>query len=179
MKTMRPRHLLASLALLCSACSLPEQVATAEGPAFTLTAQEPVAAFEVTLCLSGPNPQHLDVRGHLEANVRTHAPDLELLIESLDRPEVDEGEFDDHARTYALDPGEDNRGFLRMLADGDFRGSGERCGEPEVIEFSVDLPPGATVDVDTWHATMTVQWDDGAFGDGPRDGDLRVEISRL
>ena len=176
---MRPA-LLASLAVLAVGCSLPQEMATAEGPAFTLTAEEAVAAFEVTLCLSGPNPKNLYVRGHINATARASASGHTLLVESLDRPEVEEGERDDHARTFELTAGEDATARVQMVADADFRGRGERCAEPEVIQFSTDgLAPGASISVDEWDATMVVEWNDGAFGKGPDDGDLRIEIVRL
>lgn len=179
MFSMMRKTLLSSLAVLAVGCSMPEQVATSEGPAFTLTADEPVAAFEVTLCLSGPNPKQLFVSGHVDATARTEAGGVDVLLESLDRPESDDA-FDPHARTFELAADEDTSAVLRMVADGDFRGSGERCAEPEVIQFSVDdLPPGASVEVEPWDVTMVVRWNDGSFGSGPKDDDLRIEIVRL
>ncbi len=179
MFSMMRRSLLASLAVLTVGCSLPEEMATTEGPAFTLTADEPVAAFEVTLCLSGPNPKELYVTGHINATARASASGQALRVESLDRPEVEDGEGDAYAGTFDLTAGED-AASIRMVADADFRGSGERCAEPEVIQFStVGLAPGASIAVEEWDATMVVEWNDGAFGKGPDAGDLRIEIVRL
>lgn len=180
MFSMMRRSLLASLAVLAVGCSLPEEMATTEGPAFTLTADEPVAAFEVTLCLSGPTPKELYVRGHINATARSSASGQTLLVESLDRAEVEEGDHDDHARTFELTAGEDTSARIQMVADDDFRGRGERCAEPEVIQFSTEaLAPGDSISVDAWDATMVVEWNDGAFGKGPNDGHLRVDIVRL
>mgnify|MGYP000580547316 CR=1 FL=1 len=172
---------LLSVGLLMTGCSLPEQIRTEAGPAFTLTADAPVAAFEVTLCLTGPDPKSLYVRGRVNAVATTDADrDLQLHMESLDRPVVADDEHDAHARTLELPASGDVEGGFGLLAEAQWKGSGRRCAEPEAIQFAVDgLQPGESVTVEDWDVTMTAQWNDGSFGSGPDDEDLSVEIVRL
>ncbi len=166
---------------LMTGCSMPEATQTVEGPAFTLTADEPVAAFEVTLCLKGPSPKELYVSSSLFMAATTDAGEPVMLrVESLERPEPEPDARDPYLADVEVGPGEPNERVISLVADAAWKGSGERCAEPEVVQFSVDaLPEGASVSVDEWDVTMRVEWNDGMFGNGPDDGDVSVEIEQL
>lgn len=167
--------LVLGLSLLVAGCSLPSVEVSVEGPTFTLTADEPVAAFEVTLCLEGPSPRMVHVNGTLNADARTTAGTATLELDSLaDRPgddEPDRVETSEHGAELA---------WFSLAADGDWEGSGRRCSVPEIVEFSAHgLASDEALEVEAWAVTLGVQWDDGMFGDGPDEGDLSVEIERL
>lgn len=167
--------LVLGLSLLVVGCSLPSVETSVEGPSFELTADEPVAAFEVTLCLKGPSPGLLYVDGILSAQARTTASAATLQLESLaDQPGHNGPEL------LEVTPQGAELEWFHLAADGDWKGGGRRCSTPEVVEFSAKgLEPGETLEVEDWAVTMSVQWDDGVFGDGPDKGDLSVEIERL
>lgn len=167
--------LVLGLSLLVVGCSLPRVEKAFDGPSFVLTADEPVAAFEITFCLEGPSPKVLDVDGTLSAEAVTTADVTTLRLESLASQPGHEG-------PEALEVTEDGAEleWFHLATDADWKGSGRRCAPPEVVEFSADgLSPGETLDVEGWAVTMSARWDDGAFGDGPSEGDLSVEIERL
>ncbi len=171
---LRPCLLLA-LSMLTAGCSLPELETSLEGPAFVLTADEPVAAFEVTLCLKGSVPKELFVSGSLSADARTTAGAATLRVDSQsDRP-TDEGS--DSVEVS----GADAELFLWLAAEGPWKNGGRRCSAPEVVEFSAEgLAPGESLEVEAWAVSMQVEFEARAFGgDGPEDGDLSVEIERL
>ncbi len=167
--------LVLGLSLLVVGCSLPTVEKSVEGPSFELTADEPIAAFEVTLCLKGPSPGFLRVDASLSAEARTSASAATLQLESL----ADQPGHNGPERLDVTPQGAELEWFF-LAADGDWKGSGRRCSSAEVVEFSAEgLEPGETLDVEDWAVTMSVQWDDGMFGDGPDKGDLSVEIERL
>ena len=125
---------LLALAVLVPACSLPSQERIVAGPAFTLTADAPVAAFEVTLCVDGPKVKNAFVSATAEFTaVATSSRPLTLDVESLEAPEGEAAPTE-----VGLSPGAPEDDSLWMVAAGAFERGGRRCGEPEVIQFSVD-----------------------------------------
>lgn len=167
--------LVLGLSLLVVGCSLPLFERSVEGPSFELTADEPVAAFEVTLCLEGPSANIMSLHASLDAEARTTADAATLQLQSLaDRPGQNEPD-----RLEVTPQGAELEWF-HLAADGDWEGSGRRCATPEVVEFSAEgLQPGETLEVETWNVTMSGKWDNGMFGGGPDEDDLIVEIERL
>ncbi|MGH1347813.1 MAG: hypothetical protein ACRBN8_40035 [Nannocystales bacterium] len=169
---------LVSLGLLVSGCSLPEQTRTASGPSFTLTGESPIEAFDVTMCLNGPDPKKLFVHGRVNVAATTNTGrDVTLRVESLERPEEEEDGV--HVRELDLSGADEVETGFSLVANAMWKGSGERCADPEAVQFSVEsLEPGEAVTVD-WDVTMSVRWDDGSFGKGPDDSDLRIDIEQL
>jgi len=166
---------LLALALLVPACSLPVQERVVSGPAFTLTPDAPVAAFEVTLCIDGPKVKHAYVSATAEFSaVSTSTRPLRLDAESLDAPE------DQQPATLHLSPGASKDDSLWMVAAGAFERGGRRCGEPEVLQFSVDaLDANERIDVTAWDVVMRVEWEGDKIGQSLGDEDLSVEIVQL
>jgi len=150
---------------------MPSALASLEGPSFVLTADEPVAAFEVTLCLEGPTAKAAYVHASLTADARTTGDAATLRLESLaDRP-ADEGS--DSLEVSAQ--GQELR--FSLEADGPWEDGGRRCSTPEVVEFSAEgLADGQSLEIEAWVVDMDVKWDAGAFGGGR--GDSRVSYDR-
>lgn len=167
------RASLFALALAVPACSLPVEAHTVAGPAFMLTADEPVAAFEVTLCVDGPKVKHAYVSAQLDLTARaTSTRPLRLDVTSL--------QAEDEALQLELSPGAEEEDSLWMDAEGSFEPGGRRCGEPQVVEFSVDtLGELDSIEVARWDVTMRVEWEGERFGGHLDDADLSVEIVRL
>ena len=169
---------LVALTMLVPGCSMPQQERTARGPAFTLTPDVPVAAFDVTLCLEGPDPHDLHVWASVQvsATSTTGRPVL-LRMESLER---DGFEDDGYVEDLHIPASSRNTGSFALGANAQWHGGGKRCAAPEPVQFVVEgLEPGESVTVDNWDVTMTVKWYDGNFGHGPDDADLSIEIERL
>lgn len=167
--------LLVALSMLSAGCSLPEVQTSLEGPSFVLTSDEPVAAFEVTLCLEGSVPKELFVSGSLTADVRTSGEAATLRLESQsDRPMGEGSESVEVSRQGA-------ELFLWLEAEGPWKDGGQRCSTPEVVEFSAEgLAQGESLEVEAWAVSMEVEFQTRVFGgDGPDDGDLSVQIERL
>ncbi|MBV1858854.1 MAG: hypothetical protein KUG77_10610 [Nannocystaceae bacterium] len=167
--------------LLVGGCSMAKQVETVDGPGFTLSAETPVMAFEVTLCLTGPSPDELYIDGRVGAEFTTTAGRaIPVLLESLEAPISEDGEFNQYNRTFDVESEETSNASVSLVADGEWKAGGRRCSAPEVIQFSVEsLESGETVDVAAWDVTMSASWSDGAFGDGPKGSDLSVTIAPL
>lgn len=171
---IRPCLLLA-ISMLAVGCSPPSATTEFEGPSFVLTAEEPVAAFEVTLCVQGPAQDRLSVGASIIADARTTAGTATLGLESLaDRP------ADERSLTAEVSSAGETLRRFDLQADGAWNGGGRRCAAPEVVEFSADgLAPGESLEVEAWSVVMDATWDGRAFSDTLYDEDLRVEVERL
>lgn len=171
---LRPSLMLA-LSMLAAGCSPPSAFAELEGPGFVLTAQEPVAAFEVTLCLNAPTDEQLFVQASVAVEARTTLGTAALRLESLaDRP------ADERSLTAEVSSALSPVRWFGLQADGDWKARGRRCATPEVVEFSAErLSPGASLKVESWSVQMDVTWEGRAFSDSLDSGDLTVEIEQL
>ncbi len=179
MTTIR-RSLLAMLGLLAVGCQLPLQATSIEGPALMLTAEQPVAAFEIRLCLSGPKMRWVNVEGRVAARAKTEVGSAVLEMEALDRPRVEDDEDDPYAHSMTIDAGEETLGIVELVTDGSFRANGVRCSAAEVLQFTADgLAPGAQLNVYSWDVSMVVEWSDGVLGEGPDEDELWIELEPL
>lgn len=161
--------------MLAVGCSPPSATTEFEGTSFVLTAEEPVAAFEVTLCLKGAAQDDLFVGASITADARTTAGIAMLRLESLaDRP------VDERSLTAVVSPASTDVRWFELQADGDWSGSGRRCASPEVVEFSAEgLAPGESLNVEAWSVVMNATWEGRAFSDSLYSDDLTIEVERL
>lgn len=142
-----------------------------------LTAAEPVAAFEVTLCLSGEPPNNgLHVYGSFYATARTSQGEVvEVTLESLDAPgDESTSPFVDvvSATTASVDAD------ISLYTERDWEAEGRRCQE-QVVQVSVpDLAEGQSVVVSDLYVTMLAQWS-SFCGPGVQEESLSIEVVRL
>ncbi len=152
-----------------------------EGPTFTLDAQTPVAAFEVTLCMEGPEVKNTQPKATIYASwVAPSGAAVIVTAENLDAvadPDDDDNPYFDEED----EPGPEGSLSVEVdTDDGPWEGrSGQRCQRAQVIQFDApDLAQGESVEL-TWSARFGGNFYSGAYGDPLEDEHWIVNIQRL
>ncbi len=168
------------LPLLAGACEPASASTVAEVPSeLVLTADEPVAAFEVRLCVVGEPPHALDVSAHFDLQAFTNEGSVELTLESLEAdPEVDGHEAAFDVRTVQSDDGYSLG--ISLVAEADWGSSGMRCAAPEVVQISgSELARDQVVNIIGLEARGSAQWSERGCGGGFDEDWLQIEVERL
>lgn len=175
MARRKPLHQLIAFFALSIACQ-PATIEASEqlGESVTLTADAPVAAFEVNVCLEGGAPANLSVYGSFFATVTTSEGEVEFTLESLESPE---SESSPYVHTATATPSGDELS-IALLTDRDWDASGRRC-QTQTVQLSVpSLDETQTVTISDLRMTGTAEWS-GFCGPSPDDGDLTLDAVRL
>lgn len=136
-----------------------------------LTADEPVAAFEVTLCMTGGTPANLNGYGSFSGTVSSSAGEVEFTLESL------ESEEDSYTETTsATSTAEPTK--ISLVTDRDWGSSGERC-QTQVVQLSVpSLEADQSVTVTELSVDFNAEWS-GFCGPTPDDDSLSITVERV
>ena len=168
----RPLRRIFLVATLGFACQ-PGRAATEQelGEDVVLTADAPVAALEVTLCMTGGTPNGLAGYGNVFAEVSTNEGTAEFTLESL------ESEEDPYRETTSASATAE-RLNIALLTDRDWEADGERC-QQQVVQLSVPaLEAGQTVTVSDLSVSFTAEWA-GFCGPVPDDDNLSIAVERV
>ena len=175
MARRKPLHTLCALFALVVACS-PLTAETSEViEEVILTADDPVAAFEVSLCISGDAPDGLSPYGSFGGTVSTNEGEVEFTLEVLDAeseveptPHLDIIDATSAAQTTSVS----------LDSERNWGGSGQRCKE-QVVQLSVpSLAEGQTVTVSEIGIDFRAEWG-GICPPSPDDMTLSIEAVRL
>ncbi|MGH1343923.1 MAG: hypothetical protein ACRBN8_20360 [Nannocystales bacterium] len=176
MTQRKPLHTLCALFGLAMAC----QPGTVETSAdidedVVLTSDDPVAAFEVTLCISEGSPNGLNMYSSFHATTSTNEGEVAVTLETLD-PGEESGTSSSYVEvTNATTTATESDVSLNTQRD--WEASGERCQE-QVVQVSVEsLPEGQTVTVTDIHIDLLAEW--AGLCDSPDEDSLSIETVRL
>lgn len=167
--------------MLAVACEAPSAT-TSESVSddITLTAEDPVAAFEVRLCVSNDAPDEFDGSGSFSAEARVSTGSAELTLENL---AVDP---DYNGPEDAPDPVEritlsDTQGSVSVILTTTLDGlSAGQCSETQVVQFSVrELAPEQTVTIASAQAFFGGDWAESLCSSGFSDASLYLEVDRI
>lgn len=180
MTRRKPLHTLCALFGLAMACQ-PGTVETAADidEEVILTADEPVAAFEVTLCVADGSPNGLVMFSSFHATTSTNDGEVDVMLETLDPANADEinaGNPGSYATTTNATPTA-QEADISLNTERDWEGSGRRCQE-QVVQVSVEsLAEGQTVTVTDLGVQLRAEW--AGLCDSPDEGSLSIETVRL
>lgn len=177
MAQRKPLHTLCALFGLAMACQ-PGTAETEEtlGDEVVLTADEPIAAFDVTVCIEGGAPNGLNLYGNFRATTATNEGSVELTLETLDTEE-------DSQSTAYLDTidasSEAQPTNISLNTQRDWEASeGRRC-QQQVVQVSVpSLAEAQTVTISEITISLTAEWA-GICGETPDEESLSIEAVRL
>ena len=167
--------------LLVVACESPSAFVDEDGPdPVTLTADQPVAAFEVKLCVSEDPPAEFEGDGTFRGQARVSEGEVELTLENL---EVDPN--------YAVPEGSDPPIQVETLSGGvvdfgviltlDVNGlvAGD-CTEAQVVQFSASgLTDGQTVTITSSEAVFGGEWTESLCPSNFSESAMSLEIEAL
>ena len=180
MANRRPLHTLCALFGLAMACQ-PGRAETAQGfDDVVLTAADPVAAFEVTLCMTGGSPNGLNLYSSLNATVSASEGAsegaVEFTLESLDPdPEGTATAYVDVIETTS----EAQPTSISLNTGRDWEDSDSRRCQEQVVQLSVpSLAEGQTVTISDFNITLVAEWA-GICGETPDEGALSIEAVRI
>lgn len=175
MANRRPLHTLCALFALAVACQPGTAETAADVDEVVLTADNPVAAFEVTLCLTGGAPNGLNLYSTLQATASTSEGEVELTLEALDaEDEAYPGSYAEisNATTTA------QQTSISLDTQRDWEASDRRCQE-QVVQLSVpELDGDQTVTITDISIQLRAEWA-GLCGETPNDDSLSIETARL
>ncbi len=176
MSGRKPLHTLCSLFGLVMACQPgTAETATDLGDEVVLTASEPVAAFDVTLCLEGGAPNGLNVYSTFTATTSTSEGEVQLTLETLDP------ENEAYASAYVdiTDASATAQPTsISLNTQRDWEASDERC-QQQVVQVSVpSLAEAQTVTVTDIKIVLRAEWA-GFCGETPDEDALSIEAVRL
>ena len=169
------------LFLAIVACESPSASVVEDGPdEFTLTADVPLAVFEVKLCVSDDAPGEFEGDGSFSALARLNEGSAMLTLENL---EVDPN--------YNVPEGSDPPIQVETVSDGvvdfaviltlDVNGllAGE-CTDPQVIQFSADgLAQGQTITISSSEASFGGEFTESLCPSDFSDASLSLEIEAI
>jgi hypothetical protein len=177
MARRKPLHTLCALFALAMACQ-PGTADTEEalGDDVVLTADEPVAAFDVTVCIEGGAPNGLNLYSNFRATTATNEGSVELTLETLDTEE-------DSQSTAYLDTidasTEAQPTSISLNTQRDWEASEDRRCQQQVVQVSVpSLAEAQTVTISEITITLTAEWA-GLCGETPDEESLSIEAVRL
>lgn len=175
------RTCVAALLLVGVACEPPSAVATERVmDDITLTADDPVAAFEVRLCVTEDAPTEFEGDGSFSAEVRVNEGSAALTLENLavDPDYVGPEGASDPIEVVTLS---DTRSSVSVILTTRPDGlSSGQCSETQVVQFSVDeLSPGQTVTIASAAAFFGGQWANSLCGSDLTDASMRLEVERI
>ncbi len=168
-------HTLCALFALAVACQPGTAETDADVDEVILTADAPVAAFEVTLCLTGGAPNGLNLYATFQATTSTNEGEIEVTLEALDaEDETYAGSYTDvSGATSTAQPTS-----ISLDTQRDWETSGTRCQE-QVVQLSVpELAEGQTVTVTDINILLRAEWA-GLCGETPDEDSLSIETVRL
>lgn len=176
MAKRKPLHTLCAIFGLAMACQ-PGRAETEQGfDDVVLTADDPVAAFEVTLCLTGGAPNGLNLYGSLNATTSASEGTVEITLESLDPdPESSNNAYVDV--TEASSDAQPTR--ILLNTDRDWEDSDKRRCQEQVVQLSVpSLAEGQTVTITDFNIALAAEWA-GICGETPDEDALSIEAVRI
>lgn len=175
----RALRIIVATAFLAAACEPPSVSAPVELDEITLTAESPVVAFEVTACVTGEPPNALDITPSFHLVAFTNEGSVELTLETL-AAEPSEEPYDPHIDEQTVRSDDGYGASIDLVSDADWRSSGTRCAEPEVVQISVPaLAEGQEVNIVNLSASLSAQWAGGACGGDFEEDWLSLEVVRL
>ena len=139
---------------------------------YRLTADEPVVAFEVTVCIQGGTAPDSEIEGTFRIGARTDESELAVVVENL---------ADGQRETISAGSDIYEYTSVGFVSQTDWSGSGRRCSEPEVLEVSVaGLPAGEEVTLLNAEGRVLVSGSDPGFcGDALNPGEVSLNVERL
>ena len=175
MAKRKPLHTLCALFGLAMACQ-PGTAETEQGlDDVVLSADTPVAAFEVTVCVESGTPNGLTLYGTFNAATSTDGEAVEVTLETLD-PSEDASPGAAVDLTDASSTAEPTRIFLNT--DRDWETSEPRRCQEQVVQISVpSLPDDQTVTVSDITIELRAEWA-GLCG-APDADSLSIEAVRI
>jgi len=177
MTRRKPLHTLCALFGLTMACQ-PGTVENVEDidEELVLTTDEPVAALEVTLCVTDGSPNGLNMYSSLRAKASTSEGEVEVTVETLDPGEHSVAGAGPYVQvTNAVTSAQPTE--IALNTERDWEASGKRCQE-QVVQVSVEsLPEGQTVTVTDIQIELRAEW--AGLCDSPDVGSLTIDAVRL
>lgn len=167
--------------LLAVACESPSATTTeAVSEDITLTADDPVAAFEVRLCVTDDAPAEFDGSGSFSAEARVNVGSAELTLENL-AVDPDYNGPEDAPDPVELVPLSDSQSSIAVILTTTLDGlSSGQCSETQVVQFSVrELEPGQTVTIAGAQAFFGGDWAESFCPSGFSDTSLYLEVDRI
>lgn len=177
MAKRKPLHTLCALFGLAMACQ-PGTAETEQGfDDVVLSADAPVAAFEVTLCLTGGAPNGLNLYSSLSGSTSASEGAVEVTLESLDPEDTQRSASTYVDVTDATSTGQPTD--ISLNTDRDWEDSdGRRCQE-QVVQLSVpSLAEGQTVTLTDFNIRLVAEWA-GICGETPDEDALSIEVVRI
>ncbi len=169
------------LLLVAVACEPPSATASERfTDDITLTAEEPIAAFEVRLCVTEDAPTEFEGDGSFSAQASVNEGSAALTLENLavDPDYVGPEGTDPPVEVVSLSDSEASLGVI-LTTRPDGLSSGQ-CSETQVVQFSVsELMPGQTVTIVGAAAFFGGQWAHSLCGSDLTDSAMRLEIERI
>jgi len=175
------RNCIGALLLAAVACESPSATSTERVPGdITLTAEEPVAAFEVRLCVTEDAPPEFEGDGSFSAQARVNEGSAELTLENLavDPDYVGPAGSKGPVQVVTLSDSQSQVGVI-LTTRPDGLSAGE-CTETQVVQFSVgELASEQTVTIVSAEALFDGQWVNSPCGADLQDTSIQLEIERI
>lgn len=139
---------------------------------YRLTAEEPVIALEVTVCIRGDAPPDFEIEGSFTSGFRTDEGEVTVAMENLAS-----------GQRETIGAVSDIYGYTTVdfALQANWSGSGRRCSDPEILELSVaGLASGQEITVFNPEGQISVSGSDtGLCGDILEHGEVSIDIERL
>jgi len=146
-----------------------------------LTAEQPVAAFQIELCATEDAPAEFEGDGSFDGDVRVNEGSVELTLENL---EVDPGYEPPEGsnppiQTEIVEGTEASRLGVILTLTPNGLVAGE-CTEPQVVQFSASgLEPGQTVTITNLEGSVSGELTNSLCPSNFSDASMSLEIERI
>lgn len=170
-KSKRTWSLLCASMVGVVACSLPQTWTDEDGPQVVLTQSEPVAEFDIKLCITGSKIDSVDGYAELEVVREASNPDATGIV----RAELGDGSDEDQEDLTA---DEDPPLTLTLDGEGPWENrKGRRCSDPQRVRFIYEGDDEMAMHELSWNVEFSVSYSDGlVFADSIDESDMSIEI---
>ena len=167
--------------LLVVACEPPGAVATTDiDDEVVLTREQPVAAFEVRLCLSADAPPEVEGSGSLSGNARLNEGTAELTLENLD-VDPDYASPDAQSPPTSTETLESEMASMGVVLTFNPSGlSSGQCTDSQVVQFSAaGLEGEQAITLTNLEAFFGGEWTNSLCSSDLSDATMELEVERI